>query len=661
MSISLEEARSRADKLSREIEEHNYSYYVLDDPLIDDFEYDALMRELKDLEALYPQLVTPDSPTQHVGGYALNTFEKVEHTVQMGSLQDVFSKEQVVAFVKKCGEAMGSAPMFSVEPKIDGLSVSLEYENGEFVRGSTRGDGFVGEDVTANLKTIRSIPKKLPEALPFLEVRGEVYMPRKAFEALVEQQELDGEKPFKNPRNAAAGSLRQKDPKITAKRGLDILIFNIQQVNGAELNSHSRSLEMLRNLGFPVVEEKISDSAGEISEIIDGIGENRSKYPYDIDGAVVKADSFSVRDALGAAAKYPKWAVAYKYPPEEKSTKLLSIEVSVGRTGAITPTAVFEPVQLAGTTVSRAVLHNQEFISEKDIRIGDTILVRKAGEIIPEVIRSLAHEEGSKPYFLPEVCPVCGTTAVRYEDEAALRCPNAECPAQQFRNIIHFASKGAMNIDGMGPAVISALLEKGLIETAADIYTLKTEDIAGLERMGEKSAKNLIDAVEASKNAPLDRVIFALGIRGIGAAAAKLLCDRFGSIDAIMAASAEEIAKIDGFGGVMSENTAKAFREPHFIHLITRLQDAGVKMEYQSTVKDNRFEGKVFVLTGTLPTLKRDEAKKLIESFGGKASSSVSKKTDYVLAGEEAGSKLTKAQELGLTILTEEEFLNMLN
>ncbi len=660
MSISLEEARSRANELSREIEEHNYSYYVLDDPSIDDFEYDALMRELKDLEALYPQLVTPDSPTQHVGGYALNTFEKVEHTVQMGSLQDVFSKEQVVAFVKKCGEAMGSAPLFSVEPKIDGLSVSLEYENGEFVRGSTRGDGFVGEDVTANLKTIRSIPKKLPEALPFLEVRGEVYMPRKAFEALVEQQELDGEKPFKNPRNAAAGSLRQKDPKITAKRGLGILIFNIQQVNGAELNSHSRSLEMLRKLGFPVVEEKISDSAEKISEIIDGIGENRSKYPYDIDGAVVKADSFSVRDALGAAAKYPKWAVAYKYPPEEKSTKLLSIEVSVGRTGAITPTAVFEPVQLAGTTVSRAVLHNQEFISEKDIRIGDTILVRKAGEIIPEVIRSLAHEEGSKPYFLPEVCPVCGTPAVRYEDESALRCPNAECPAQQFRNIIHFASKGAMSIDGMGPAVISALLEKGLIKTVADIYTLKTEDIAGLERMGEKSAKNLIDAVEASKNAPLDRVIFALGIRGLGAAAAKLLCDRFGSVDAIMSASAEEIAKIDGFGGVMSENTAKAFKEPHFIHLITRLRDAGVKMEYQSTVKDNRFEGKVFVLTGTLPTLKRDEAKKLIESFGGKASSSVSKKTDYVLAGEEAGSKLTKAQELGIAILTEDEFLEML-
>lgn len=659
MEMTFENAQLRAEELSKELEQHNYNYYVLDDPTIQDFEYDALMRELKDIEEKYPQLITPDSPTQKVGGYAMNTFAEVVHAVQMGSLQDVFSKEQVVSFAEKCTEALGKMPLFTVEPKIDGLSVSLEYENGEFVRGSTRGDGFVGEDVTANLKTIRSIPKKLKTSIPLLEVRGEVYMPRSSFEKVVEQQELDGEKPFKNPRNAAAGSLRQKDPKITAKRGLDILIFNIQQVEGAEFTSHRESLEYLRTQGFNVIDDFAADSIEKITARIDEIGEMRGTLPYDIDGAVIKADSFDVRDRLGATSKFPKWAVAYKYPPEEKETTLLDIEVNVGRTGAITPTAVFEPVELAGTTVSRAVLHNQEFISEKDIRIGDRIVVRKAGEIIPEVLRSVSHGENSEPYHLPEKCPVCGALAVRYEDEAALRCPNTECPAQQYRNIIHFASKGAMDIDGMGPAVIQALLDKGLIETAADIYSLKAEDIAGLDRMGERSAQNLINAIEQSKNAPLDRVIFALGIRNIGAAAAKLLCAKFGSIDKIMSASAGEIAEIEGFGGVMSENAEKAFREPHFVHLIESLKAAGVKMEYESDVKDDRFAGKVFVLTGTLPTLKRDEAKKIIESFGGKTSSSVSKKTDYVLAGEEAGSKLTKAQELGVAVITEEEFLKM--
>ena len=656
----IKAAQERAAELRRVLEKYNISYYVLDDPQVEDDEYDRLMQELKAIEAEYPELITPDSPTQHVGGYAMNTFEKVTHAVQMGSLQDVFSMEQVTSFAQKCSEELGAHPVFTVEPKIDGLSVSLEYADGEFVRGSTRGDGFVGEDVTANLRTIRSIPKKLPEKLPFLEVRGEVYMPRESFAALVEQQDLNGEKPFKNPRNAAAGSLRQKDPKITAARKLDILIFNIQQIDGSQVTSHRQSLELMRKLGFHVIDDTAVTDVNDMCAKITEIGANRSKYPYDIDGAVVKVDSFAQREQLGATSKFPKWAVACKYPPEEKETKLIDIEVNVGRTGAITPTAVFEPVQLAGTTVSRAVLHNQEFISEKDIRIGDTILVRKAGEIIPEVIKSVAHAENSVPYTLPEECPVCGAKAVRYEDEAALRCPNTECPAQQYRNILHFCSKGAMNIDGMGPAVISALLEKKLIETAADIYSLRAEDISALDRMGEKSAKNLIAAIEESKNAPLDRVIFALGIRNIGAAAAKLLCERFGSIDEIMKASAEDIAQIDGFGGVMSENTEKAFREPHFIHLINRLRDAGVKMEYKSSVTDKRFEGKTFVLTGTLPTLKRDEAKKMIESFGGKASSSVSKNTDYVLAGEEAGSKLTKAEELGITIISEEEFLNML-
>lgn len=660
MNPEIEAAEARAKELRQEIEQHNISYYVLDDPTVDDFTYDSLMNELKAIEAKYPQLATEDSPTKHVGGYALNTFEKVTHAVQMGSLQDVFSKAEIISFADKCRESLGQSPLFTVEPKIDGLSVSLEYTNGVFTRGSTRGDGFVGEDVTANLKTIRSIPKKLKCGdIPFLEVRGEVYMPRKSFEEVIEQQELDGEKPFKNPRNAAAGSLRQKDPKITAKRKLDILIFNIQQIEGREITSHRQSLELLRELGFHVIDDTPVTENSELTEQIDRIGNSRDSFPYDIDGAVVKIDSFGLRDILGATAKFPRWAAAYKYPPEEKETKLLSIEVNVGRTGAITPTAVFEPIQLAGTSVSRAVLHNQEFISEKDIRVGDTIVVRKAGEIIPEVLRSVAHSEGSVPYKLPEVCPVCGTKAVRFDDEAALRCPNTECPAQQYRNIIHFCSKGAMNIDGMGPAVIKALLDKKLIETVADIYSLKAEDIAGLERMGEKSAANLINAIEESKNAPLDRVIFALGIRNIGAAAAKLLCEKFGSIDAVMSASENEISEIDGFGGVMSTSAVKAFSEPHFIHLINRLKAAGVKMEYHKEVKDDRFAGLTFVLTGTLPTLKRDEAKKIIESFGGKASGSVSKKTDYVLAGEEAGSKLTKAQELGVKIISEEEFLKM--
>lgn len=653
------DAQKRISELRSIISEHNLNYYVYDDPTVDDYTYDMLMQELKGLEKEFPELLTPDSPSVKVGGYALNTFEKVTHTVQMGSLQDVFSKEQVIQFGDKCREELGNDTAFTVEPKIDGLSVSLEYINGEFVRGSTRGDGFIGEDVTENLKTIRSIPRKLKEDIPMLEVRGEVYMPRSSFEALVEQQEIDGEKPFKNPRNAAAGSLRQKDPKITAKRKLDILIFNIQQSEGIEFSSHRESLDKLRQLGFKVVDDYEVHSNDEMCGCIDNIGNSRDKFPYDIDGAVVKVDDLEQREALGATAKYPRWAVAYKYPPEEKETTLLDIEVSVGRTGAITPTAVFEPVILAGTTVSRAVLHNQEFITEKDIRIGDVILVRKAGEIIPEVLKSVRHGDNSVPYRLPEKCPVCGTEAVRYEDEAALRCPNTECPAQQYRNIIHFCSKGAMDIDGMGPAVISALLEKGLISTAADIYSLKPEQIAELDRMGEKSAANLINAIEKSKSAPLDKVIFALGIRNIGAAAAKLLCDKFGDLDAIMSASAEEIAEIDGFGGIMSENTANAFREPHFIHLINSLRAAGVKMKYEKKVNDDRFAGLTFVLTGTLPTLKRDEAKKIIESFGGKASGSVSKKTDYVLAGEEAGSKLTKAQELGIKIISEDDFLKM--
>lgn len=651
----------RVKKLREEIEGHNYSYYVLDNPTVDDYTYDMLMQELKGLEEKYPELADKNSPTQRVGGEALSTFEKVTHTVQMGSLQDVFDFEQVRAFTERCMNEV-SKPEYVVEPKIDGLSVSLEYENGVFVRGSTRGDGFVGEDVTANLRTVKSIPLKLKEPLPFLEVRGEVYMPRAVFDELVSIQEDNGETPFKNPRNAAAGSLRQKDPKIAASRKLDIFVFNIQQIEGKTLSSHKQSLDFLKDIGFKVIADYCRVSTfEEIEKMIKHIGDMRGEYSFDIDGIVVKVDDFSQREVLGATAKVPKWAVAYKFPPEEKKTKLLDIEVNVGRTGAITPVAVFEPVTLAGTSVSRATLHNQEFIDEKDVRIGDEIMVRKAGEIIPEVIASVSHAAGSTPYKLPDRCPVCGAQTVRFADEAALRCTNIECPAQIKRNIIHFASKGAMNIDGMGDAVVGMLLDAHLINNVEDIYSLNVNELETLERFGRKSAENLIAAIEKSKENPLDRVIYGIGIRNIGAAAAKLLCEKFGSIDAIMSASAEDIADIDGFGEVMSENVEKAFKDDHFKELISALRSKGVKMEYAAKkAEDNRFEGMTFVLTGTLPTLKRDEAKAIIENFGGKASGSVSKKTTVVLAGEEAGSKLTKAEELGIKIISEAEFMDMI-
>ena len=650
----------KVNNLRAEIEQHNHNYYVMDNPTVDDYTYDMLMQELKNLEAEYPELADPNSPTQRVGGEALNLFEKVEHKVQMGSLQDVFSLEQVQAFTDRCREA-SPKPIYVVEPKIDGLSVSLEYINGEFVRGSTRGDGFIGEDVTANLKTIKSIPLKLKETVPFLEVRGEVYMPRETFFALVEKQENNGETPFKNPRNAAAGSLRQKNPKIAAERKLDIFIFNVQQIEGVELTSHKQSLDYLKKLGFKVVAEYVqAETYEEISARIDHIGNMRSEYSFDIDGVVIKIDDFVLRERMGATSKVPKWAVAYKFPPEEKETKLLDIEVNVGRTGAITPVAVFESVLLAGTSVSRAVLHNQEFITEKDIRIGDTILVRKAGEIIPEVIKSVVHCESSVPYTLPEFCPVCGDRAVKYADEAVLRCPNVDCPAQLKRNIIHFASKGAMNIDGLGEAIVTQLVDNNIISGVADLYRIKAEQLEVLERFGKKSAENLVKAIEGSKENSLERVIFGLGIRNIGQNGAKLLCSRFGSIEAIMNATAEEISEIDGFGDIMSESVFSAFHDKHFAELVDELKSLGVKMEYEKQESsDNRFEGKTFVLTGTLPTMTRDEAKEIIARLGGKAAGSVSKKTSYVVAGEDAGSKLTKAQELGITILNEQEFLDM--
>lgn len=656
--MNRSDAQNRIEELSELLEKYSYQYYVLDNPDISDYDFDMLMQELKGLEEQFPEFIMPSSPTQRVGGMALNKFEKVSHSVQMASLQDVFSFEQVENFVMKCRDELADTE-FSVEPKIDGLSVSLEYENGIFTRGSTRGDGFVGEDVTANLRTIRSIPLKIVNAPEFLEVRGEVYMPRESFFSLIEQQELSGEQPFKNPRNAAAGSLRQKDPKITAKRRLDIFIFNVQQVRGREYETHIQSLDDLKSMGFKVLPSyRMCREAAEIKEEIDRIGEERAEFGFDIDGVVIKVNKLSQRDIMGATSKTPKWAVAYKYPPEEKETVLLDIEVNVGRTGAITPVAVFDPILLAGTSVSRAVLHNQDFIDEKDIRVGDTIVVRKAGEIIPEVLRSVSHKENSVKFTLPSVCPVCGTPSVRDEGESVLRCPNVSCPAQLLKNMIHFASKNAMNIDGLGEANMRLFVESGMVKSPADLYILRKEQIMNLERFGEKSAQNLINAIEASKSNEADRLVFGLGIRNIGQKAATLLCERFGGIDELLAAEKDEISAIEGFGNVMAESVYSALREPHILELISRLKEYGVNMTYsKKSLADNRFSGLTFVLTGTLPTMKRDEAKALIESFGGKVSGSVSKKTSYVVAGEEAGSKLVKANELGIEILTEAELI----
>ena len=654
----------RINELRKELEKHSHSYYDLDDPQISDYEYDMMMQELKRLEAAHPELITPDSPTMHVGGKAASTFEEVRHTVQMGSLQDVFSPAEVSEFIERVRLELGGTVEFTVEPKIDGLSVSLEYVDGKFTRGSTRGDGFVGEDVTENLRTIRSIPTYLNDRIPFLEVRGEVYMPRAAFEELAAQQEMNGEKVFKNPRNAAAGSLRQKKAEITARRKLDILIFNIQAADGAEFSAHSESLEYLRRQGFNVIPDKVVTFPEDVLTEIDTIGSGRNSYPYDIDGAVVKLNDLRRREEIGSTAKYPKWAVAYKYPPEEKETTLRSIELSVGRTGVIVPTAIFDTVMLAGTEVSRAVLHNQDFIDQKDIRIGDRILVRKAGEIIPEVIKSVSHAEDSIPYRLPDTCPVCGARTERDESQAALRCTNEFCAAKEYRKLVHFVSKDAMDIEFCGPQLIQALIDGNMIKDCADLYSLTAQDIASIDRMGAKSAENVINAIDKSRKAPLDRVIFALGIRGIGSATAKLLCEKFGTIERILEATSDELNSIDGFGGVLTENVLAAAKDERFLSLIRRLRDAGLEMKYSSaadsaSLNDN-IAGRTFVLTGTLPTMKRDEAKKMIESAGGKVTGSVSKKTDYVVAGEEAGSKLTKATELGITVIDENGLLELL-
>ena len=656
--MDLITARELAQKLREQINYYSELYYEKDDPAISDYEFDKLMHQLIDIEEEYPELLTPDSPTHRVGGRASNSFEQVEHVVQMGSLQDVFSDEEVVDFDRRVREVV-SDPIYVVEPKIDGLSVSLEYRDGVLVRGSTRGDGFVGEDVTENIRTIRSVPLRLKRDIPFVEVRGEVYMPVASFEKVVAQQELKEEKPFKNPRNAAAGSLRQKNPKITAQRGLDIFVFNLQQIEGVQVSGHKESLDLLKELGFQVSPSYLAvDTIEKAIEEIRAIGQRRGEYSFDIDGAVVKVDSLAQREMLGATAKFPKWAVAFKYPPEEKITTLLDVEVKVGRTGALTPTAVFEPIQLAGTTVSRAVLHNQDFIDEKQIAVGDKIIVRKAGDIIPEVV-AVAEHCGNPTYRLPEYCPSCHTKVVREEGEAAIYCPNIECPAQLMRNLIHFASRNAMDIDGMGPAVLEGLVNAGWVHSPADLYDLTEEQIASLERMGKKSASNLMNALKKSKQNDLSKVIFALGIPEVGEKTAAELASAFGSMEKLSWATLEQLTALDGFGEVVAQNIVSFFLEERNRVQIERLAKAGVNMESTKVKAGDTFEGKTFVLTGTLPTLKRNEAKELIESLGGKVSSSVSKKTDYVVAGEEAGSKLTKANELGITILTEEQLLQM--
>lgn len=651
------EAKKRLEALYETVEAHNYRYYVLDAPTIGDDEYDRLMREVKALEAEYPDLVSPVSPTLRVGGEALTTFEKVAHTVQMGSLQDVFGEEELYAFDERIRKEV--SPVYTVEPKIDGLSVSLEYRGGVFVRGSTRGDGFVGEDITENLRTIRSVPLQIKEKLPFLEVRGEVYMPRANFARLVAEQEENGEQPAKNPRNAAAGSLRQKDSAVTAKRGLDIFVFNVQQIEGKTLSGHHESLEYLKSLGFKTVEDRVYGTIAEAVARIRGIGAEKAEYAYDTDGAVIKVDDFAQRELIGATSKVPKWAVAFKYPPEEKETTLLDIEVNVGRTGALTPVAIFEPVTLAGTTVSRASLHNQDMIAQLDVRIGDRIAVRKAGEIIPEVVRSVSHAENAEPYRLPDVCPVCGHAVTREEDEAAVRCVNPNCRAQLLRRIEHFASRDAMNIDGLGEAIVEQLTESGLIAGIADLYVLTADELLKLPKFQEKSASNLLDAIERSKSNEADRLIFGLGIRGIGKRAATLLCKKFGSVERIMEATFEEITAIGSFGDQLAENLIRAFSDKELCSLIGRLREYGVNMSYSGAAVGDSLNGLTFVLTGTLPTLKREQAKEMIESLGGKCSGSVSKKTSYVVAGELAGSKLTKANELGIPVLDEDALIEM--
>lgn len=647
--------------LRRELNQANYEYYVKDDPTMSDYDYDHKLRRLEELEGAHPELVTPDSPTQRVGGKALESFTQVTHRVPLESLQDVFDFDELRAFDQR---VRGVEPnvAYSVEPKVDGLSVALEYRDGQFVRGATRGDGLVGEDVTENLKTVKSIPLSIPDVPGTLIVRGEVYMPKKVFHALNEQREKRGEAPFANPRNAAAGSLRQLDPKIAAQRKLDIAVFNIQWAENEDFHGHTEGLNYLASKGFKVIPHVTCAAIEEAVAQVTAIGEGRENYPFDIDGAVIKVDDLAQRQTLGSTAKFPRWAAAYKYPPEVKPSRLTDIVIQVGRTGVLTPKAVLEPVRLAGTTVTSATLHNQDFIAEKDIRIGDTVLVRKAGEIIPEVLSVVMDKRPADavPYRFPEVCPECGAPVARDEDGAHIRCTGAECPAQLLRNLAHFASRDAMDIEGLGIAVVENLVKAGLVKTPGDLYFLREEDVAGLERMGKKSAQNLMAAIEKSKSQDLSRLLFAFGIRQVGQKAGKILAQRFGSLDKLQNAAVEELTAVDDIGAITAQSIVDWFASPQSQHLIERLKEAGVNMQAEEKGADQRFAGKTFVLTGTLDRFTRAEATQMIEDRGGKAAGSVSKKTTYVVAGEAAGSKLRKAQELGVPVLTQEEFLALM-
>ena len=648
------------ETLRQELIQAGYKYYVLDKPTMSDYDYDHKLRRLEELESAHPEAVTPDSPTQRVGGQPLDAFNQVRHQVPLESLQDVFDFQELEAFDQRVKGAVPEVE-YVVEPKVDGLSVALEYEDGLFVRGATRGDGQVGEDVTENLRTVRSIPLKIPDAPPRLIVRGEVYMPKKVFHALNEERERRGEALFANPRNAAAGSLRQLDPKVAASRRLDIAVFNIQWPQ-EEFSTHLETLDYLRNKGFKVIPHYSCAQVSQVTERITEIGETRETFPFDIDGAVVKVNNLSQRAVLGSTAKFPRWAAAYKYPPEVKPAQVVDIVIQVGRTGVLTPKAVLTPVRLAGTTVTNATLHNQDFISEKDIRIGDTVLVRKAGEIIPEVLSVVEDKrpEGTQPWFLPKTCPVCGAPVERDEDGAHTRCTGAECPAQLLRNLAHFASRDAMDIEGLGIAVVENLVNAQLVKTPGDLYFLNEEDVAQLERMGKRSAKKLLAALEKSKEQDLSRLIYAFGIRQVGQKAGKILAARFQTLENLQNATLEELTAVDDIGEITARNILDWMASPQSRHLIDRLREAGVNMTAAEQGSDRRFEGMTFVLTGTLEKFTRDEASEMIEARGGKSSGSVSKKTTYVVAGEAAGSKLRKAQELGIPVLTEEEFLALL-
>lgn len=656
------DVRKEIQQLRSELERHNQLYYVNDAPEISDFEYDAMLRRLEDLEAAHPELYDPNSPTQHVGGYALNTFAQVTHEVPLESLQDVFSFEELHAFGERMDAVLTDEHSYVVEPKIDGLSMSLEYENGVFVRGATRGDGAVGEDVTENLRTVRNLPQKLVNAPARLIVRGEVYMSHESFESINAQREISGEALLANPRNAAAGSIRQQDPKVAASRKLDIIIFNLQLCSDRSFETHAESLDYLQSLGFPTVPYQKCDNLKGCCERIDWIGDNRGEYPFDIDGAVIKINDLSQRVALGSTAKFPRWAVAYKYPPEKKESIVRQILVQVGRTGVLTPKAVIDPVRLAGTTVTNATLHNQDFIDNLDLRIGDTVLVQKAGEIIPEVlsVNKDKRPEGTVPYKMPMVCPECGAPVERDEDGVALRCTGAECPAQRLRNIVHFASRDAMDIDGLGVSLCDALIKAGLVNSPAELYYLEPQSVANLERMGQKSAENLMAALEKSKENGLAKLLCAFGIRQVGQKAGKVLAAHFQNLDELMDATELELMTIPDIGATTAAFIRDWFDSPQSQHQIQLLREAGVSFESKEQIVDHRFAGKTFVLTGALEHFTRDEAGAIIEKFGGKTSGSVSKKTSYLLAGENTGSKYTKAVSLGIPILSEAEFMEMI-